>query len=148
MISVHPVIKGRIDLPRYVWLAPPIELITALGALPVGMMLMTDPTGSAISLPADWIANSPFGNYFIPGVYLFVMNGLGMLVALGLTAMRHWFAPWWTGTLAVGLIVWILVQLLVMPETMWLQWFFLGSGLILGFIALFWLRRTGQLRLW
>ena len=48
----------------------------------------------------------------------------------------------------MGLIVWIVVQLLVMPETMWLQWFFLGSGLILGFVALFWLRRTGQLRLW
>jgi len=25
---------------------------------------------------------------------------------------------------------------------------FLAVGLVLGFIALFWLRRTGQLRLW
>jgi len=35
-----------------------------------------------------------------------------------------------------------------MPETSPLQWFFLASGLALGFIALFWLRRTAQLRLW
>jgi hypothetical protein len=69
-------------------------------------------------------------------------------VAAGLTVIRHWFAPWWTGTLAVGLIVWIAVQLVLISETMWLQWFFLATGLILGFIALFWLRRTGQLRLW
>ena len=46
------------------------------------------------------------------------------------------------------MIIWILVQLAVMPETMFLQWIFLAVGFALGFIALFWLRRTGQLRLW
>jgi hypothetical protein len=35
-----------------------------------------------------------------------------------------------------------------MPEVMWLQWAFLVVGLVLGFSALFWLRRTGQLKLW
>jgi hypothetical protein len=35
-----------------------------------------------------------------------------------------------------------------MPETMVLQWIFLATGLLLGLVALFWLRRTGQLRLW
>jgi hypothetical protein len=35
-----------------------------------------------------------------------------------------------------------------MPETMVLQWLYLAIGVTLGFIALFWLRRTGQLRLW
>jgi hypothetical protein len=61
---------------------------------------------------------------------------------------RHWTAPWLTGVLGVGLIIWILVQLAVMPETMILQWIFLATGIALGFVALFWLRRTGQLRLW
>ena len=123
-------------------------LVTAAGALPVGWSLVTDPSGAGIGLPSDWIANSLFGTYLVPGIYLLVMNGLGMLVAAGLTLARHWFATWWTGTLGVGLIAWILVQVVVMPETSWLQAFFLASGLSLGLIALFWLRRTGQLRLW
>ena len=54
-------------------------------------------------------------------------------------------ALWQVG---VGLIIWILVQLAVMPETMVLQWIFLAVGLVLGFVALFWLRLTGRLRLW
>jgi hypothetical protein len=29
-----------------------------------------------------------------------------------------------------------------------LQWIFLATGIALGLVALFWLRRTGQLRLW
>jgi hypothetical protein len=52
------------------------------------------------------------------------------------------------GALGVGLIVWIVVQVLVMPEVFWLQGVFGAIGVALGFIALFWLRRTGQLRVW
>ena len=29
-----------------------------------------------------------------------------------------------------------------------LTWVFLAIGFALGFVALFWLRRTGQMRLW
>jgi hypothetical protein len=71
-----------------------------------------------------------------------------MLLLAGLIARGHWAAPWLAGFLGVGMIVWILVQLAVMPETMVLQWIFMGVGLLLGFVALFWLRATGQLRVW
>jgi hypothetical protein len=148
MITAHLTTTSRVDRPPYVWIAVALELLTALTAVPVGIWLMQDPSGAAISLPNDWISNTIFGSYLIPGLYLFAMNGLGMLLTAALTVTRHWSAPWLTGTLAVGLIVWILVQLVVMPETMWLQWFFLATGLALGFITLFWMRRTGQLRLW
>jgi hypothetical protein len=46
------------------------------------------------------------------------------------------------------MIIWIGVQILVMPETMFLTWVFLAVGFALAFSALFWLRRTGQLVLW
>ena len=76
------------------------------------------------------------------------VSPLGMLVLAALIFVRHWTAPWLTATLGVGLIIWILVQLAIMPETMILQPIFLGTGLLMGVVALFWLRRTGQLRLW
>jgi uncharacterized membrane protein len=101
-----------------------------------------------MQLPQGWIEATPFGSYLVPGLYLLAVNGLGMLALAALTVRRHWLAPWLTGTLGVGLIIWIFVQLLVMPETMILQWIFLVVGLVLGFVALFWLRRTEQLRLW
>ena len=101
-----------------------------------------------MSLPSAWIEATPFGSYFVPGLYLFAMNGFGMLALATLTVRRHWIAPWLTGTLGVGLIIWILVEIVALPETMVLTWIFLATGLALGFVALFWLRRTGQLRLW
>jgi hypothetical protein len=43
--------------------------------------------------------------------------------------------------------VWILVQIVVLPETMILTWVFLSIGFALAFLALLWLRQTGQVRL-
>lgn len=139
---------NRVERPAFVWLAVILELVTSVMAIPVGLWFIGDPSGKVMGLPAGWIEATPFGTYLIPGIYLFAMNGLGMLLLAALTVRRQWIAPWLTGVLGVGLIIWILVQLVVMPETMILQWIFLATGIALGFVALFWLRRTGQLRLW
>jgi hypothetical protein len=140
--------SGRLERPPYVWIAVIIEIATAILAIPVGLAFIADPTGAGMSVPQSWIADSIFGSYLVPGLYLFAVNGLGMLALAVLSAYRHWIAPWLTGTLGVGMIVWIAVQLVVMPETMFLQWIFMAVGFVLGFVALFWLRRTNQLRLW
>lgn len=148
MFSAHLTTTRPVERPWYAWLALFLQLATALTAVPVGLSLMLDPSGAGIQLPTEWIQQSAFGSYFVPGLYLFGMNGLGMLVAAVLIWLRHWSGPWLTGILGAGLVIWILVQLVVMPEVMWLQWAFLAVGLVLGFCALFWLRRTAQLKLW
>jgi len=140
--------ERRVERPAYAWLAFVLAVFTGVLALPVGLMFLADPSCASIGLPPGWIEDTPFGSYAIPGIYLFAVNGLGMLILAGLILVRHWAAPWLTAILGLGLMIWILVQLAVMPETMILQWIFLATGIALGFLALFWLRRTGQLRLW
>jgi len=139
---------GRVDRPWYAWVGAIAAAFTGILAIPVGLMFVTDPTGASIGLPGGWIEVTPFGSYLVPGLYLLLVNGLGMLVLVGLVGLRHWAAPWLTAILGVGLIIWIAVQLAMMPETMFLQPIFLAVGCAMGFVALFWLRRTGQLRLW
>ena len=138
----------RVERPRHAWLAFAAAVFTGVLAIPVGLMFLGDTTGGAIGLPPGWIEDTVFGSYLVPGLYLLLVNGFGMLVLAGLVYRRHWSAPWLTGILGVGLIIWIVVQLAVMPETMVMQWIFLATGLLLGLVALFWLRATGQLRLW
>jgi hypothetical protein len=67
-----------------------------------------------------------------------------MVLAAILSVKRHPIAPWMTGALGLGLIIWITVQLVIMPETMILQWLFMAAGLALGVLALFWLHRDGR----
>ena len=136
------------ERPAYVWLAVALEVFTGVLAIPVGSCLLPTQPDDPCKFPKGGIERTVFGSYLIPGLYLLVITGAGMLVLAGLSVMRHWSAPWLTGALGVGLISWIAVQLLVMPETMFLQPIFLAVGFALGFIALFWLRRTGQLIVW
>ena len=125
-----------------------LELATAIGAIPVGIMLITDPSGAGVGFPAGWIEATPFGSYLVPGLYLLLANGVGMLLVAGLTLVRHWTAPWLTGVLGSGLAIWIGVQLLVMPEVSVLQAIYGAIGLVLAAASVAWLRRTRQLRLW
>jgi hypothetical protein len=140
--------SGRVERPPYTWIAVILEIFTGVFAIPVGWSFIQDPTGQALGIPQGWIEATPFGSYLIPGIYLLAMNGAAMLALAALTVRSHWFAPWLTGTLGVGMIIWIAVEVVTLPETMFLTWVFLAIGFALGFVALFWLRRTGQLRLW
>ena len=58
---------------------------------------------------------------------------------------RHWTAPWLTAMLGAGLMIWILVQVLVLPEVSPLQALFLVIGLGLVAIGVAWLSATRQL---
>ena len=148
MYAMHLRVPRRVERPRYAWAAIALEILTAILAIPVGLIFLSDPSGAAMGLPQGWIEATPFGSYTIPGLYLFGMNGLGMLVVAGMSVMRHWSAPWLTGVLGTGLVIWILVQVVVMPEVTWLQALFGVIGVGLDVVAVAWLRLTGQLRLW
>lgn len=137
----------RIERPPYAWIAVALEVFTAIGAIPVGLMFLTDPTGASVGLPPGWIEATPFGSYVLPGLYLLAMNGIAMLVLAGLTVRRHWAAPWLTGILGTGLVIWILVQLVVLPEVSGLQVVFLATGIAMDVIAVAWLRRADLLRI-
>ena len=80
MLSVHIATDQPIERPAYAWLAFVLMLLTALTAVPVGLSLMLDPTGAGIQLPTEWIESSIFGSYFIPGLYLFAMNGIAIFL--------------------------------------------------------------------
>ena len=138
----------EIERPTYVWPAVALEVLTGILAIPVGLSFIQDPTGQSLGVPQRWIESTVFGNYLVPGLYLLAMNGVAMLALAALTIRRHWIAPWLTGALGVGLIIWIAVEIVTLPETMVLTWLFLAIGFALGFVALFWLRRTGQMLLW
>ncbi len=146
MASTHGQAAATVTRPAWVWLAVALELLTALGAIPVGIQLLLDTTGNLVGFPPGWIEATPFGSYLLPGLYLLLVNGFGMLILAGLTVRRHWAAPWLTVILGTGLVIWIGVQLLVMPETSFLQLLFGAIGVVLLALGLAWLRHTGQLR--
>jgi hypothetical protein len=138
--------RRRIERPGYAWLAVALQICTALLAIPVGLQMISNPDGAPLGLPQAWIDATPFGSWLIPGIVLVAMNGVGQLSAAALTVVRDPSAPWLTGALGVGLMIWITVQVALLPYHP-LQPIVFAIGLVEGLVALGWLRRSGSLRL-
>lgn len=107
------------------------ELIVALGALPAGWLFITHPDGSAMKIPVDLLHGSPFRDYLIPGLFLFIVNGLCQLGAAFLSFKGHSLAAW--AGLALGgiLVMWIIIQVSIIGLNSFLQYtFFIVGGLV------------------
>ena len=113
-----------------------LQLFIGIGAVPAGFLFIVDPTGASLGFPLEWLADTPFKNYLVPGIFLFGVNGIGSLTGAFLTFRRHWLASLAAVGLGAFLIGWIAVQVIALgPPPHWLQilYFVLGAvELLLG----------------
>ena len=100
-----------------------VQLFQAVGALGGGAALVASPRGGVIKLPLSYLSGSPFSDYLIPGVVLFLVLGIGpLMVAWALirrprsaaleaaNPFRHEYWGWTpSGVIGVGLVIWIAV---------------------------------------
>ena len=87
-------------------------LINGTGAIYGGFLLMADPTGSRLQMPLSFLDRSPFNDYLIPGIVLFIVNGIFSFVALVTMFLKK--APSHLFILAQGILLsgWIILQIL------------------------------------
>lgn len=142
---MHRIGSGKIERPGYAWLGIASQVFVGIMAVPVGLMMVVEPNGSPLGIPNEWVADSTFGSFLVPGLFLLLVIGVGQLVAAALAVIRHPLAPWLMGALGVGLLIWIAIQVLIIPLS-FLQPAIFVISLVQGFVALFWLRRLGRLR--
>src|ERR1700675_4759426 len=81
------------SLGRVAKAAVALEILLSIGALGGGLVLMIAPRGEILPLPLSALAGSPFDTYFVPGLILFGVLGLGPLIAAALAWRQHQLAP-------------------------------------------------------
>ena len=110
---------------------------------------MLEPNGSLLGMKPDWLIHTPFANYFIPGLLLFLLNGIfPLLIIFGLIFKPDWkiydqFNIYkdkhgaWTYSLISGIIVliWIIMQQL-MTAYFWLQPIIAAIGILIIIITM------------
>lgn len=102
-----------------------MHLILGIGAVFGGSVLIIDPSGGIIKMPVSLLENSPFDNFLIPGMILFIVLGVFPLIIsfalvkkwhcnaanrLNVFTNMHWA---WAYSLYIGfaLIIWITIEL-------------------------------------
>lgn len=118
--------------PRVPW--PTVALLALLQAF-IGLaavisaaLLLADPSGANLELDPAQLAQSPFGSYLLPGLFLMVVIGIGHLTGVSLTVWRRAAAAPVAMVLGAVLMAWILAQLLWLRDTSTLQAVFFVVG--------------------
>lgn len=112
-------------------------LFNGFSALYGGWGLFTNPNGEKMQFPLEWLQNSPFQNYLIPGLILFTVLGVGSLAAALVSIRRMPHYSRWIMVLGILTIGWILIQILMLQILHWLHYLYGGIGwalLLLGLI--------------
>lgn len=85
----------------------------------------------AEGVPREWLAGSPFRDYFVPSLILFAVVGGALALAAVMVFRRHPLAR--AGALAATAILleWILVQVAIIGYVSWMQPATFAAGLLM-----------------
>jgi hypothetical protein len=126
-------------------------LLLGLGGIAGGAAFLLAPDGHIMGMPVEQLKNTPFSNYFIPGLLLFLFMGIyPFFTAYSLYRLPNWrffesINPYknmhwaWAACLLAGAAVsiWITVQVELLGFISPLQPIYFFYGLIIIIITLF-----------
>lgn len=120
-----------------------LHVIIGVGALFGGSLAMRSPE-SPMGINSSALPNMPFDSFFIPGLILFVVIGLGNLAAAAFNWRKSDLAAYATGVTGGALVVWIVVQCYMLEMIAPLHVIFFALGAVQGLIALYQLYREDR----
>ena len=121
-----------------------LQAFIGLGALGGGLMLVIDPSGSALELPMSLLEGSPFPDFLIPGMFLLAVNGIGSMIGAGLSFTRKRYASEIAIILGAILVAWIVIQVAIISSFHWLHVLYFILGVVELGIGLYIRRRRLQ----
>jgi hypothetical protein len=142
--------KSSNSIPIAGWVLIVLLFFIGVSALISGAMLFVAPDGHLMQWSTDQLKGSPFTNYLIPGLILFIFLGIfPIFVGFSLSKRPMWTWPnvinpakkthWaWTASWAVGVImlIWITIETVFLGYVSFLQPFVAGYGIILIILTL------------
>lgn len=107
-----------------------LQSLIGVGAVICGALLIIGPDGRYLQMPIDMLSKSPFRNFLIPGLILFLVNGVGNVVSAILCFKMHRIAGFGGMFFGFGLIIWLFVQINMIGGGSWLQYLYFVLGIL------------------
>ena len=98
-----------------------IQSIVALSAIPAGLLMIIQPDGSKLGIPMEMLDASPFSDFLIPGLFLFLVNGLAQGFAVLSSFKQYEFYRTLGFILGIALVLWIMIQVYFINPVHFLQ---------------------------
>jgi magnesium-transporting ATPase (P-type) len=122
----------------------------SIGAIFGGLLFIISPDGDLFQMPLSILDSSPFKDFLIPGIILFLVLGLPpafLIYALikkpdirFFESLNFFKDMHWTWSFCIyisfALAIWIQAEMILLKTVFWLQSFYMGYALVMIFITL------------
>jgi hypothetical protein len=78
-----------------------------------GLGLILSPSGKLMQIPIVWLSSTPFNNFLIPGLILFIFIGLLSLFAGILTILENKYYDYLIISEGIILFIWLSVEIIM-----------------------------------
>lgn len=119
-----------------------ILFFNSISALYGGFVLLLDPSGGLMQMKTEWLKNSPFDDFLVPGILLFSVLGAGSLVTAVFILIRHRIAYWLGIAEGLGTLIWIITEVIMIRELSFLQLIYGITGGVIFTFSLLMIRQT------
>ncbi|MFT5167537.1 MAG: hypothetical protein ACI8P3_002775 [Saprospiraceae bacterium] len=121
-----------------------LQVFVAVGAIPAGLSMIFEPDGSGLGLSSKVLVGSPFQDFFIPGLFLFFVNGLLNALGAVFSIKRKKYAGIFGLVLGIILLLWICIQVYFIGLTHFLQPLFFAVGVVELILSYIYIRKEIQ----
>lgn len=106
-----------------------IQTFIGITAIAGGSKLVSNPHGLP-DFPIEWLINSPFSNYFFPGLVLLIVIGFGFVVSSTMNFLRKRYSGGMAALLGVCLILYMIIEVWFVGLRNFLQPLYFVLGVI------------------
>ena len=111
-----------------------LHLFVGVGAMAGASMAILNPYTPG-GMSTDSLNNSPFSNFLIPGIILFIVIGLGNIFSAISMIFKSKYQGYISSIFSWALVIWILVKCIMLRTVIYLHVIFFIIGLVQAFIS-------------
>ena len=112
-----------------------LHVFVGVGALFGGLAAILNPI-NPLGISIAVLNNSPFNTFLIPGVFLFVVIGLGNVFAAWLLYLSYYYSLYISHFMGLALVAWITIQCIIMRAINILHLIYFLIGALMAFLSL------------
>jgi hypothetical protein len=106
-----------------------LHAFVGIGAVAGGLAAIITPQ-KPLGMSVEFLKNTPFSNYLIPGIILFAIIGLGNIVSALMFLIKSKYQGYISSVFSWALVIWIVVQCIMLNSVIYLHVLYFIIGLI------------------
>lgn len=112
-----------------------LHIFVGIGALYGGGVAVLNPV-NPLGISVDVLQNSPFSNFLIPGIILFLVVGVGNILAAAFLVKKFNYNLYISHFMGLALVGWIVVQCIMMRTINILHMIYFAIGALVTVLSL------------